>query len=171
MTQPPYGSDPNRPQDVVRPQPPYPGQTPGYGQQPGYTQPGQGQPPYGQPGYGQQTGYGQQPGYVQQPYGQQPYGQQPYGYGYGYGYQGSSGGTNSLATAALVCGLGGLVIGITAPVAIGLGIAALVQIKRRNQEGKGMAIAGLAIGAILTLAYLALFTVMIILGASSSSDY
>ena len=72
-----------------------------------------------------------------------------------------------LATAALVCGLGGLVIGVTAPVAIGLGIAALVQINRRNQEGKGMAIAGLAIGAVLTLAYIAFFAFILVLGATS----
>ncbi|MFD7153908.1 DUF4190 domain-containing protein [Kribbella sp. NPDC059898] len=133
---------------MVRPQPTYPTQQ--YGQQ----------PTYGQPGYGQQPGYPQQ-----------PYAQQPYGYGYGYGYQGTSGGTNGLATAALICGLGGLVIGITAPVAIGLGIAALVQIKHRNQEGKGMAIAGLAIGAVLTLAYIAFFTFIIVLGTTSHTDY
>ncbi len=45
--------------------------------------------------------------------------------------------TNGLATAALVCGLGGLVIGVSAPVGVGLGIAALVQIKRRGESGKG----------------------------------
>ncbi|NIK54847.1 DUF4190 domain-containing protein [Kribbella shirazensis] len=194
MTQPPYGSEPerpqDRPQDTTRPLPAAPGQ----GQQPWVTP---GQPSYGQqpPQYGQQPGqYGQQPGqYGQSTYGQSTYGQAgqgqygqgqygqqaqygaqyaqgQYGYGYGgYGYNGS-GGTNGLATAALVCGLGGLVIGISAPVGIGLGIAALVQIKRRNQDGKGMAIAGLVIGSLITIGYLLLFVFLIVLGSRASDD-
>ncbi|MFF0338550.1 DUF4190 domain-containing protein [Kribbella sp. NPDC004875] len=205
MSQPPYGSDPERPQDrphdPTRPFPTYgrpeqphtqqtgsqgtswaaPGQPsqpqPPYGQQPQYG-PGQ-QAPSGQPGYGQQ-GYGQ-PGYGQPgqaPYGagygpgQYPaaYGQAPAPYGYGYGYPGGSG-TNGLATAALVTGLGGIFIGLSAPVAIGLGIAALVQINRRGQAGKGMAIAGLVIGSLVTLGYALLFGLVIAFGSSSDDDY
>lgn len=198
MTQPPYGSDPerpqDRPQDATRPLPISSGQDQQYGQYGQGQQYGQstyGQSTYGQATYGQagQGQYGQQP-YGQGQYGQAQYGQRQYGQGQhgqgqygaqygqtpyapgvygGYGY-GGSGGTNGLATAALVCGLGGLVIGISAPVGIGLGIAALVQIKRRNQDGKGMAIAGLVIGSLITLGYLLLFVFLIVLGSTASDD-
>ncbi|MFF0266654.1 DUF4190 domain-containing protein [Kribbella sp. NPDC004536] len=190
MTQPPYGADPNRPQDrpqdattplPVQSQQPWtaPGQpapTQGtYGQpQYGQTQPqyGQAQPQYGQaqPQYGQQAGYGQsaQPQYAQ-PYGQPQYGQAPYSpsvYG-GYGYTGSPG-TNGLATASLICSLAGLLIGLSAPVGIVLGIIALSQIKKRNQEGKGMAIAGVIVGSVLTLGTILLFLFLIVLGTTTN---
>ncbi|TDD89817.1 DUF4190 domain-containing protein [Actinomadura rubrisoli] len=69
--------------------------------------------------------------------------------------------TNRMAVAALVTGLVGLV-----PVAVGLGITALVQAGRRNETGKGLAIGGLAasfgwvvVGAVaLTLAVGSLFS-------------
>ncbi|MGZ0149204.1 DUF4190 domain-containing protein [Kribbella sp. WER1] len=182
MTQPPYGSEPpserpqDRPHDPTRVFPSYgrpeqpsgtpwaaPGQPPQYGQQP------YGQQPYGQQPYGQAP-YGQQPPYGQPQYGQQPYGQQPYGYGYGYGYAGGQGGTNGLATASLVTGLGGIVVGISAPVAIGLGIAALVQIRRRPQAGKGMAIAGVVIGSLVTLGYVALIALAFAFGSSTDDS-
>ena len=138
-TTPPGGSD-EQPQD--------PGQ---YGPPPSTS------PPYPAPPYGQQP-YGQQP-YGQQPYGQQPYGQQPYGqypqYGYGqmpppapgsapYVTQPS---TNGLAIASLVlaffCGIAGLICGIIA----------LSQIsKNPQQKGRGLAIAGVTISAILIVA-------------------
>jgi hypothetical protein len=137
---PPYGQPPNG-----QPQWPPPAPPPG---QPQWQPPGQQQyppaPPYGQQPYGQQP-YGQQP-YGQQPYGQQPYGQQPYppsgqypGYG---GYPQPSGGTNGLAIASLVlaffCSLAGLICGIIA----------LNQIRDRNQEGRGLAIAGIVISCL-----------------------
>jgi hypothetical protein len=211
VTQPPYGSDPGRPQDrpqdatqpfptYGRPQLPPPGQPgqpqagqpqpgqPGQpGQQPGQTQAGTQWAAPGQPAPQQQAPYGQQPGYqqpgAQQPaYGQQAYGQASYGqpsyaqapapYAYGYGYTGQQGGgTNGLAAASLACGLGGLLIGISAPVAIPLGIAALVQIKKRQQTGKGMAIAGLIIGSVLTVGYILLLVFLFALGSSLDDEY
>ena len=67
--------------------------------------------------------------------------------------------TNGLAIAALVgsffCGILGIILGI---VAIG-------QINKTNEGGKGLAIAGIAIGAVSIL-----FTWMI-LGASAASGY
>jgi Domain of unknown function (DUF4190)/Septum formation len=143
---------------------------------PGQPPPAPGQPQYGQPQYGQPA-YGQAPG--QQPQygqgygpGQYPpqYGQAPAPYGYGYGYTGSSG-TNGLATAALATGIGGIFIGVSAPVAIGLGIAALVQINRRQQAGKGMAIAGLVIGSLVTLGYAALIGLVIAFGSTVDDGY
>ncbi|MEV5961796.1 DUF4190 domain-containing protein [Kribbella sp. NPDC051952] len=141
------------------PQQPPAGQQPPYGQQPSY---GQQAPPGQQPPYGQGYGPAQYPA---------PYGQPPAPYAYGYGYPGQSRGTNGLATAALATGLGGLVIPFGAPVAIGLGIAALVQLRKRQESGKGMAIAGLVIGSLITLGYLALIAFMIVLGSGSEGDY
>lgn len=181
MSQPPYGPGPERPQgdrpqdrphDPTRAFPTYgrpeQPQTPGGSGAP-WAAPGQ--PPYGQPPGGQPYGQGYGQGQYPPAYGQAP---GPYGNGYGYGYSGygygGSGGTNGLATAALVTGLGGFVIGVSAPVAIGLGIAALVQIKRNQQEGKGMAIAGLVMGSLVTLGYTLLIVLVIALG-SSDDDY
>ncbi|HEY3562657.1 MAG TPA: DUF4190 domain-containing protein [Kribbella sp.] len=181
MTQPPYGADPNRPQDrpqdnlPVQSQQPWtaPGQPPAQGTygQPQYGQSQYGQQQYGQPGqpqYGQagQPQYGQ-PG--QAPYGQPQYGQSPYApsvYG-GYGYTGSAG-TNGLATASLICSLAGILIGLSAPVGIVLGIIALSQIKKRNQDGKGMAIAGIVVGSLLTLGSILIFLFLIVLGTTTS---
>lgn len=180
VTQPPHDSNPERPQDITRPLPATswapPGQ-PGYGQpaqgqygQAQYGQPGQGQ--YGQPGQGQYGRPYAQGQYTQGQYGQQAeYAQTPYvNAGYAGFQYGGSGGTNGLATAALICALGGLVIGFSAPVGVGLAIAALVQIKRRGQEGKGMAIAGLVIGSLITIGSVLLFLFLIVLGTTASDD-
>ena len=177
MTQPPYGSDPHRPQDTPRSFPTYGRPDHPHAQQSGAPQAGTqwaapGQPQTEQPSYGQppqgQASYG--PGYAP---GQYPpaYGQPPAPYGYGYGYPGATGGTNGLATAALVTGIGGILFGLAAPVAIGLGIAALVQIGRRGGGGKGMAIAGLVIGSVVTLGYALIFGLVIAFGSSTDDDY
>ncbi|MFI7060591.1 DUF4190 domain-containing protein [Kribbella sp. NPDC050124] len=168
------------------------GQQPAGQQSPGqsgatqWAAPGQttGQSPYGQPAAG--SPYGQQSGGAQ--YGQQgasPYGQPPYaqaGYPpvgafptpYGYGYPGSGGGNNGMAIGSLATGIGGFCVPIAAPVAVGLGIAALVQIKKRGGDGKGMAIAGLVLGGLTTigwLLYLLLIVVLGVFGATSDDDY
>ena len=209
MSQPPYGSEPDRPQDTPRSFPTYarpnddstqplptsdptiplpvqppPAQTgwaaPGqpiasapqvspYGQQPSaptpYGQPAAPMPyPQPQPGYGQQPPYGPQPPIYGQPP-MPPYGQPAYPAAYGYGYPGGGTKTNGFAIAALACGLGGLATGISAPFGVGFGIAALVQLKRRpHEDGKGMAIAGLIVGGLLTLFYVALIIGMVALG-------
>jgi hypothetical protein len=51
-------------------------------------------------------------------------------------------GTNGLAIAALVTGL----VGCLWPVALGLGIGALVQLGRRQQRGRGLAVTGTVLG-------------------------
>ncbi|UZN03939.1 DUF4190 domain-containing protein [Cellulomonas sp. S1-8] len=88
---------------------------------PGYGGPGQGAPPYGGPG---------------QPYGWAP--PQP---------------TDGLAVASLVTSVGGLVLlaGATGPIGIGLGIGALARIRRTGARGRGMAIAGIVVGAVATV--------------------
>ena len=67
--------------------------------------------------------------------------------------------TNGLAIAALVCSFFCGILGII------LGIVAIGQINKTNEGGKGLAIAGSAIGAVSIL-----FTWMI-LGASAASGY
>ncbi|WP_406048964.1 DUF4190 domain-containing protein [Kribbella sp. NBC_00889] len=200
MSQPPYGPEPDRPQDTPRSFPTYgragrpPAQQPGPGQPPGAQQPGAGpwvapgqpqslpgqpaygQQPYGQQPYGQPAPYGQpQQGYGQPPYGPPGYGQPGYGQfppAYGYGYPGTAtNATNSLATAALVTGLGSIVFSIAAPVAVGLGIAALVQIKKRRQSGTGLAITGIVVGGLITIFWVGLIVVMIAVGSDRDDDY
>jgi hypothetical protein len=97
------------------------------------------------------------------------YGQQPPPYGYGYGYPGASQyKTNGLAIAALATGLGSIVFAIAAPVAIGLGIAALVQIKRRREGGTAQAVVGLVAGSAVSVLWLILLVAVI--GAGVADD-
>ena len=139
------------------------------------------QAPYGQPGYGQQP-YGQ-PGYGQQPYApyaQQPYGQQPgYGYNQGglYGY-GTPPRTNGKATAALWSGIGSIVLtlccglGILGVVPIVLGVKARAEIRATGgqQEGDGMALAGIITGAVaivLSILFIAAIVISIVSGTAN----
>jgi hypothetical protein len=162
-------------------------QPPAYGQQPPAS--GQQPPAYGQqtPGYGQQPGYGygqqpsgQQPGYgAPSQYGQQQYGQpnpyQPYGGQSGYGRPR----TNALAVASLVTGIGGLIIFPILPsiAAIILGIIGRGQIKRQQQSGSGMALAGIILGIVALVLWIALIALIAVFASngyydgSSSSSY
>ena len=90
---------------------------------PGYAPPGYGAPGYGAPGYAPPPGYGQA-----------PYGQP------------APPRTNPLAIASLVCSLAGLVTGISVIAGIVLGHIALNQIKQTGEEGRTLAVAGLAVG-------------------------
>jgi uncharacterized membrane protein len=78
-------------------------------------------------------------------------------------------GTNGLAIASLACGVGQLIFGPLATVpAIVLGHMARHQIKRTNEEGAGIALAGLLMGwAVVTLSVLLVFLVVAAFGASS----
>jgi hypothetical protein len=154
--------------------PPPPGfDQPGH-QQPGYQQPGY-QPDYQQSGY-QQSGY-QQPGYQQPAYPPPPPGYQPYGSfgspydtsgGYpppaGYppfgGAYGAAPKTNSLAIWSLVASLVGFVCCVGSVAGIALGLIALNQIKQNREEGQGLAVAGIAVGAVSLLAGLVMAVVV-----------
>jgi len=135
-----------------------------YGQTP-YGQPPYGQPPYGQTPYGQQP-YGQTP-YGQQPYGQSPYGQQPYGQPYAAWQQGNDAtkGTDGFSIAALVTGLL-CCFGIPAVV---LGIVGILRTRGGQRKGAWMAITGLVLGVLGSVAW-----VLIAIGLAganwSSSD-
>jgi len=133
-----------------------------YGQpQPGtYGQPQQDQwsqqpAAYGQP---QQDQWSQQPGTYGQPPQQDQWGQQPPGQ---WGQQPSPApyppqrqGTNGFAIASLIFGLlGGILLSVI------FGFVALSQIKRRNQGGKGMAIAGLTLSGLWVVGIVAIVIV------------
>ena len=187
MSQPPGTPDPNdpaagagrdpwaTPSSEQPPSSPYTQPTPApqqpYGQpygQPGYDQPGYGQQPYGQP-YEQQPGYG--------------YGQQP-GYGYGYHQGGGLYGygaplrTNGKATAALWTGIASIVLtlccglGVLGVVPIVLGVKARGEIRATGgqQEGDGMALAGIITGAValvLSLVFIAVIVLSIVSGSAN----
>jgi hypothetical protein len=62
-------------------------------------------------------------------------------------------GTNGLAVAALICGIGQLIVGLPAGIAaIILGHKARRQIRQTGEQGAGLARAGLALGYAGTLA-------------------
>jgi hypothetical protein len=170
----PHQSDPYAPVDYpttnpeVPPAPPtvlgstYP-PPPGYPQATGYPPP----PPVGYPapGYGP-TGYPPPPAAT--PYGgAYPYAADPYD-----PYRSAQPGTNGMAIGAMVsslaalplylgCGIGaiGSIVGVV------LGIISLNQLKQSQQQGRGMAIAGIAVGG----ASLVLFVLLLIIAGASSN--
>ncbi|RNI19876.1 DUF4190 domain-containing protein [Flexivirga caeni] len=135
----------------------YPGQS-GYGQQSPYGTPGYGQPPT----YGDASAYGQSPAYGAPAYGQQPY--NPYA-----GYQPAP--TNGMAIASFVTSLAGIFVfcGVSGIVGIILGIIALNRSKERQGAGRGMAIAGIVIGAVQLVLAIGLIIVIVIAAAHDQS--
>jgi hypothetical protein len=139
---------------------------PQYGQQPGSAQqPGYGQAPQN-PQYGQ--GYGQQPQYGQQQYGQQR--QSAYGYGqpqYGQPqYAPPAPGYNLFSILAII-------LGFVVPIAgIVMGHIALSQLKRTQEQGRGLALTGLIVGYVFVgLGILYFVFIAIFIGIASSHDY
>lgn len=110
------------------------------------------------PAYGAPGGYG-------------PGGYGPGGYGaVGGGYYAPPGvGSNGLAIASLVCSLvTPLTCGVSSVAGVVLGHVALSQIKRTGQQGRGLAIGGLAVGYIAIVLGVLLVVISV---ASSSSGY
>ncbi|UGT52828.1 DUF4190 domain-containing protein [Nocardia asteroides] len=136
-------SQPSAPQYPQQPAPP-----PSQPQYPNYQQPSAPQYPQQPPVYGATPA----PGY--QPYGAYP---QPQG-------------TNGLAIGALVSSLVGLCTCIGSIVGIILGVMALNQIKERGGEGRGMALAGIWIGAITLVLGLLYVVFVIVLGVAGGLD-
>ncbi len=96
-------------------------------------------------------------------------------YAVGPGGQGLAGqvrGTNGLAVAALCCGLAAAVP-VAGVIAIVLCVVALHQVREvpgSGQRGRGMAIAGLVLGALGTLVWVALLTVGVISAVTSEPE-
>lgn len=127
-------------------QPPYP---------PGPDPYGQGGDPYGQSfdPYAQAADPYAQQQYYQQDYqqaGTPQYSAMPAPYPVAAGRP-----TNGQATAALILGVAGIATcGLTSIPAIFCGHIAQSQIKRTGEDGSGMAIAGLALGYLLTIGWI-----------------
>jgi hypothetical protein len=96
----------------------------------------------------------------------------PAGYGGPWGQQPPR--TEPLATASLITSLASFLVTLAAPVGLGLGIAALRRIRRSGDQGRGMAIAGVVVGGVITafMVLLLLFAVVIplTLNAQESRD-
>jgi hypothetical protein len=140
---PPYGQDPNQPQQPQQPQPPY-GQDPNQPQQPQQPQPPYGQPPQPPP-YGQQQ-YGQ-------PYPQQPYGQPTVPYGQPQMYAPILP-DHPQATTVLILGIVGIVAcGLAAPFAWVMGNRVVAEIDASGGQlgGRSSANAGRICGIIGTI--------------------
>jgi hypothetical protein len=132
-----------------------------YGQQYYFPQQGYQQPGYPQSGY-QQSGYQQQPSYQQPGYPQPPAG----AYGGYYGYQPQyppplARGTNIMAIMAIVFAF------VFSPLGIVFGIIARKQISRTGEEGDGLALAGLIVGAVFTVIMVLYVILMIVLFAAA----
>jgi hypothetical protein len=142
-------------------------------QQPGYPPPGYPQPGYPPPGY-PQPGY-PPPGYPQPGY--PPQYQGGYGYGGGYAYdpyaQGRPVGTNGKAIAAMVTSLAGLFFcGVPSIVGLILGVIAMRETKRTGQDGHGMALAGVIVGALAVAGWLLYAVVLVFaIAVTSTSPY
>jgi hypothetical protein len=149
-------------------------QPPAYGEQPSYGQP----PAYGQPpGYGQPPAYGQQPEaqnpYAQNPYAQNPYPQNPYAQN-PYGYQGGPvpGSTSALAIVSMILGIVGLIggflfVALMPIAAVILGFLGRRRIRQFNQQGSGMALAGIITGFV-GIAFFAAYVIVIVIFAAST---
>lgn len=120
--------------------------------------------PYGQQAYGQpfpaagydpaQYGAYPQPGYPQQqPY--PGYAAQPYA---------APRGTNTMAILALVFGI------LVAPLGLVFGFVARSQIKKTGEDGDGLALAGIIIGGIFTLLFIAYIVFIVIFFAAVASS-
>jgi RsiW-degrading membrane proteinase PrsW (M82 family) len=83
--------------------------------------------------------------------------------------------TNGMAITALILGISSFIFVITSIPAIIFGVIALNQIKKDpSQEGKGMAVAGLVCGSIVTfLAVLAIifFVLVAVASSTTTSDF
>ncbi|QAY69649.1 DUF4190 domain-containing protein [Xylanimonas protaetiae] len=131
-----------------------------------------GQSPYGQSPYAQDPalspqepsaqapyapGPHAQPPYEQAPYPQSPYAQSPYAT---YGARPVPPGTDGISIAALVTGLVGLGV-----VPLVLGIVGVRRTSRSGQAGKGLAIAGIVLGALQVLFSIAVVLVLVVAGS------
>ena len=83
-------------------------------------------------------------------------------------------GTNGKAIASLVTSLAGLMLcGLPSIAGIILGIVAMRETKRTGQDGFGLAVAGVAVGAVVVALVVLYFVFVILLafGTATSPDY
>ena len=120
---------------------------PDYGAQPGY--------PSGQPGYPNEPAYQTQQSYVTQP---------GYSTQLGYAPPYSPTPTNTMAVLSLVLAF------LFPPAGVIVGLIARSQLKRSNEQGDGLATAGIILSAVFTAAILLALgsLVMMVVGLSAS---
>jgi hypothetical protein len=146
---PPYGTQP----DWGPPPLPPPPQYPPYGAPPGWQPPPPVPPPYGQPpGYGAPQGWGG--GYQQ------------------YAGYAPSAGTNGFAVASLICSvLLSWLLGLGGILGLVFGIIGIRQCARSGQGGRGLAIAGIVISAVVIAFWILVLIVGIAThGTSNDND-
>jgi fumarate reductase subunit D len=97
------------------------------------------------------------------------YGSPPPPAGYGYQPPPQATGTNGMAIASLVCSLLGWLCIIGPILGIIFGFLALGQIKQSGQGGRGMAIAGIIIGAVVIVILIVLVTLGAVFGNTSNT--
>lgn len=140
-------------------------------QPPPYGPPGYGAPPpptYAAPGYGPPPGAAPPPQYPGPPQYLPP---PPQGYAAPpWAYQ-MPRRTNGFAIAALICGCAGFLTGCTAPLGIIFGLIARSQIKTTHEDGNGMALAGIILGALVTVGIGLLFLSVFAISHSSGPTY
>jgi hypothetical protein len=118
--------------------------------------------PYAAPG-GPPPPYGAPP--PPPPYGAPPP-PPPYGYPR-YGYAARK--TNGFAVAALACGIGAFLTGLTAPLAVIFGFIAKSQIKRTGEDGNGYATAGIVLGLVVMVGFALLIVLMVAVSVNHSA--
>lgn len=151
----PSGDQPYQPYSD-KPQQPYGSQPPSYGDQAPYSDPTQQAPTYGSPppyGSPQQSGYPQQPSYP--PQAPPP----PYSDG-GYPAPAGPAPLSNLAVFALVTGIFCGVIGII------FGVLGLKDTKNGVKRGRGLAIAGIILGSLVTLGGIVVVLALTVFGAA-----
>ncbi len=105
---------------------------------------------YAQTDYRQQ--YGNPQGYQQQGYGPPPYGRPPIR------------STNTMAVLAIVFAF------VFAPLGIVFGVMARNQIQQTGEDGAGLALAGIIVGAVATaLSVLVIFLALVVLGTAANT--
>lgn len=150
-------------EDSVPPDPHAPVDYPTEFAQPGYPPPAYPPPAYPQSGY---------PPPGPPPPGYPP----PYAGGYGYGgydpyAQVRPSGTNGKAIGSLVTSLAGLFFcGVPSVVGLILGVIAMRETKQTGQEGYGMALAGVIVGALSVVGWLLYVVVIIFFFAVASTS-
>ena len=81
-------------------------------------------------------------------------------------------GTNGKAVAALVCSVAGLMFcGLPSIAGFILGIIAMRETKRTGQDGYGLAVAGVAVGAVVVVLVLLYVFFMVFVAAVSTNSY
>jgi hypothetical protein len=156
------------PGGYATPHPPQGAPARGYSSAPPTQPPAYPQPPAAPPGYAATPGYPTGQGYPTGSPGYPSYSGSPQR----YAPEGPR--TNTYAIASLICSLAGLVTGISVIPGIVLGHIALNRIKETGEEGRSLAIAGLAVGygllAVGLLVFIGSFAFIALMGTMAATS-